>query len=168
MSSQQIAALEARLETVEARLEIMDLEAEYARSWDAAEPEAWAAVFTSDGIFEICPIGNQPACIKQGAAELAGFCEEVSAFYRGLHYMHLPRLTINGDVAYGRLHFEWIGLYNPNENYRGRRDSAGYYDITYRKENGRWRIAHRFEKQIAGQIADGYDIYQTPKFPPAG
>lgn len=115
---------------------------------------------------EASPVGNQPACLRQGTAELAAFCREVSALYRGLHYMHLPRLSIRGDMAYGRLHFEWTGLYNPHENYRGRRDAAGYYDVTYRKENGQWRIAHRLEKQITGQIADGYDVYLTGDFPP--
>lgn len=167
MNSQQIAAIEARLAEVECRLEIMDLEAEYARSWDAADSEAWAAVFTSDGVFEASPVGSQPVCLQRGRLELSAFCREVSAHYRGLHYMHLPRITIDGAVAYGRLHFEWVGLYNPRENYRGRRDAAGYYDVTYRKENGRWLIAHRLEKQITGQIADGYDIYLTGNFPPS-
>lgn len=165
MSSQQLAAIESRLAAVEARLEIMDLEAEYARSWDAADPEAWANVFTADGVFEASPVGGQPACLRRGTAQLAEFCREVSALYRGLHYMHLPRLTIDGDAACSRLHFEWIGLFNPQGNYRGRRDAAGYYDVTYRKENDRWRIAHRLEKQITGQIADGYDIYLTSDFP---
>ncbi len=167
MSNQQIAAIEARLLEVEARLEIIDLEAEYARSWDAADAGAWARVFTSDGAFEMSPVGDQPARIQRGSVELAAFCNEVSAFYRGLHFMHLPRLTMDGDMAYGRVHFEWIGLYNLRENYCGRRDAAGYYDVTYRKENGRWRIAHRLEKQIAGQIADGYDVYLADSFPPA-
>ena len=167
MNDPQITTVEARLAAVEARFEIMDLEAEYARSWDAADPEAWADVFTSNGVFEASPVGDQSASLQCGAAELAAFCREVSALYRGLHFMHLPRLNIDGDVAYGRLHFEWIGLYNPRENYRGRRDAAGYYDVTYRKENGRWRIAHRLEKQITGQIADGYDIYLTSSFPPS-
>lgn len=157
--------MEARLARIEARMKIMDLEAEYARSWDAADADGWADVFTSDGIFEIGPVGDQPARLQQGAAELADFCREVSAFYRGLHFMHLPRLNIDGDVAYGRLHFEWIGLYNPHERHRGRRDAAGYYDVTYRVERGRWRIARRFEKQIAGQIADGYDIYLDAELP---
>ncbi|WOK37094.1 nuclear transport factor 2 family protein [Sphingomonas sp. C3-2] len=165
MNSEQIASIEARLAEVEARLEIMDLEAEYARSWDAADPEGWAEVFTSDGVFEMSPVGIQPNRLQRGHIELAAFCRETSTHYRGLHYMHLPRLSINGDVAYARLHFEWIGLYNPRENYRGRRDAAGYYDVTYRKENGRWRMAHRLEKQITGQIADGYDIYLSESFP---
>jgi len=165
MSNHQFAAIEARLAVVEARLEIMNLEAEYARSWDAADPEAWANVFASDGVFEASPVGSQPACLRRGPAELAAFCREVSALYRGLHYMHLPRLTIDGDVAYGRLHFEWIGLYNSRDNYRGRRDAAGYYDVSYRKEDGRWVITHRLEKQITGQIADGYDIYLADSFP---
>lgn len=168
MDTQQIAAIEARLVLVEARLEIMDLEAEYARSWDAADPEAWASVFTHDGVFEISPVGDQSADRRQGKAELAAFCQEVSAFYRGLHYMHLPRLTIEGEMAHGRLHFEWIGLFNPRENYRGRRDAAGYYDVTYRKENGRWRISNRLEKLITGQIADGYDVYHAAGFPSSG
>lgn len=45
--NQQMTAIDARLAAIEARLEIMDLDAEYARSWDAADPEAWADVFAS-------------------------------------------------------------------------------------------------------------------------
>jgi 3-phenylpropionate/cinnamic acid dioxygenase small subunit len=59
MNGEKLAALEARLEEAEARLAIMDLEAEYARAWDAGDAEGWAAVFTEDGVFDMAGVGNQ-------------------------------------------------------------------------------------------------------------
>jgi 3-phenylpropionate/cinnamic acid dioxygenase small subunit len=59
MNGEKLAALEARLEEAEARLAIMDLDAEYARAWDAGDAEGWAAVFTEDGVFDMAGVGNQ-------------------------------------------------------------------------------------------------------------
>lgn len=159
MSAQRIAALEAQVAEMAARLEINDLEAEYACTWDAADAEGWAAVFVDDGVFEMARVGDQPLASHQGTVALTEFCRQVSTFYRGLHFMHLPRLRVQGDVAYGRLHFEWIGLFNPSDQYSGRRRSVGYYDVTYRRGVAGWRIAHRLEKQVASDISEGYDLY---------
>ena len=166
MSNEMLASIEARLTQAEARLAIMDLEAEYARSWDAGDDKAWAAVFTEDGVFDMAEVGSQARRVYTGTAELAAFCRDVDAFYKGLHFMHLPRLKMDGDTAYGRMHFQWIGLFAPNDRHNGQRNAAGYYDVKYRYVNNQWKIQHRLEKAITGQTTDNYDVYVSSDFGP--
>ncbi len=166
MSDEKIAGLEARLAEAEARLAIMDLEAEYARSWDAGDGDGWAAVFTQDGVFDMAQVGGQPPRVVIGRENLASFCREIDATYKGLHFLHLPRLRIAGNDAYGRLHFEWIGLLSPNSRHNGQQRAAGYYDVKYRRVSGQWRICHRLEKAIAGEITQSYDVYIDADFGP--
>ena len=97
MIERRLVALEQRLAAAEARLEIYDLEAEYARAWDAGDSKAWAALFVSDGVFQMAGVGLQPERICTGTLELETFCVEVSAFYRWLHFIHLPRVRIAED-----------------------------------------------------------------------
>ena len=166
MNDDKLASIEARLADAEARLAIMDLEAEYARSWDAGDGDGWAAVFTEDGVFDMAEVGSQVRRVVTGTAELAAFCQEVDSFYKGLHFMHLPRIKLSGDIACSRVHFQWIGLFSPNNRYNGQRQAAGYYDVTYRRIGGRWRMQHRLEKAISGQITDNYDVYIDTDFSP--
>lgn len=166
MNDDILSSLEARLADAEARLAIIDLEAEYARSWDAGDADGWAAVFTEDGVFDMAEVGSQARLVHTGTSELAAFCREVDAFYKGLHFMHLPRLKVAGDTAYGRLHFQWMGLFNPNSHFHGQRHAAGYYDVTYRRINGQWRIQHRMEKAITGQTTESFDVYVDADFGP--
>lgn len=167
MNDTTLTELSARLEAAEARLAIMDLEAEYARSWDAGDAHGWASVFTPDGVFDMAGIGQQARQVVTGYDELVGFCRDIDGFYKGLHFMHLPRLRIEGDMAYGRLHFQWTGLFNQGSHYNGQRHAAGYYDVIYRHVDGQWRIQHRLEKAILGQINEGFDIYLSPDLPSA-
>lgn len=166
MNDNRLASLEARLAEAEARLAIMDLEAEYARSWDAGDADGWAAVFTEDGVFDMAGVGNQPRLVHTGTSELAAFCREIDAIYKGLHFMHLPRIKLAGDTAYGRVHFQWLGLFNPNGHFHGQRQAAGYYDVTYRRINGQWRMQHRMEKAITGQTTENFDVYVDADFGP--
>ena len=167
MNDTVLSELSARLEAAETRLAIMNLEAEYARSWDAGDAEAWANVFTPDGVFDMAGVGQQARQVYTGHSELAGFCRDIDAFYKGLHFMHLPRLRLDGDTVYGRLHFQWIGLFNQGSHFNGQRHTSGYYDVVYRRLNGEWRIQHRLEKAITGQINEGYDLYLSPDLPSA-
>lgn len=152
----------SRLEVVEAKLALMDLEAEYARSWDAADGEAWARLFTSDGVFDMAAVGHQPRAVYRGHSALRQFCEEVSATYAGLHFMHLPKIVVSGDRARSRIHFEWIGVIHPGKAHSGRRTASGYYDVDYQYSAADgWRIAHRFEKAVDGRIEESFDIYRS-------
>lgn len=164
---QRWQALEARLQLAEDRLALMELEAEYARSWDAADAAAWAGLFTEDGVFDMAGVGQQQRRIYQGTAQLAGFCQEVSAFYQGLHFMHLPRLQLQGDAAWARVHFQWTGVFQTGAHLHGQRTAQGYYDVTYlRGGDGQWRMLHRLEKAVTGSTQENFDVYLRPQAQP--
>ncbi|MNW21761.1 hypothetical protein D3C71_2228480 [compost metagenome] len=64
------------------------------------------------------------------------------------------------------MHFQWLGLFNPNGRFHGQRQAAGYYDVTYRRINGQWRMQHRMEKAITGQTTENFDVYVDTDFGP--
>ena len=151
------ATFERRLAAAEDRLEIIDLEAEYSRAWDSGDTDGWADVFTPDGVFEITKSGDQPTRLVTGTEELAGFCAEVSEYYQGLHFNTAPRLRVDGDMAWGQVHFQWIGIFRPGARHSGQRHAAGYYQVTYRRLEIGWRIERRVETQISGNIVEAFD-----------
>jgi len=162
MEERNLDNLLSRLEFVEAKLALMDLEAEYARSWDAADGEAWARLFTSEGVFDMAAVGHQPQAVYRGRSELRRFCEEVSAVYAGLHFMHLPKIVVDGDRARSRIHFEWTGVIHPGKGHSGRRTALGYYDVDYQhSRTDGWRIARRLEKAVDGRIEECFDVYRS-------
>ena len=154
-----LEALQARLTAAEDRLAIIDLEAEYSRAWDSGDETGWASVFTPQGVFELSGAGAQPPRIVQGADALAAFCKEVNAFYRGLHFTTVPRLELNDNRARGQVHFQWLGLFRQGETFSGQRRAAGYYDVTYEKTGGAWRMARRVETQISGDLSEAFDPF---------
>ncbi len=160
MEASHLDKLVTRLEAVEAQLALIQLEAEYARSWDSADGDAWARLFTPDGVFDMAAVGHQPQATYCGHAELQCFCEKVSAVYSGLHFMHLPKIVIDGDRARSRIHFQWMGVVQSGKAHSGRRTASGYYDVDYRYSaiDG-WRISHRLEKAVEGRIEESFDIY---------
>jgi uncharacterized protein (TIGR02246 family) len=159
MDEQRIPALESRLCELEARLAIMQLEAEYARSWDAGDAAGWAALFTEDGVFDLASAGHQARRIVNGRAALATFCREIDGVYKGLHFMHLPALRIEGNGARGLVHFQWLGLYRPSSTLHGQRHVAVYYDVMYRRVDGSWLMHYRLERTVSGTQSEGYGGY---------
>jgi len=144
-----MADIEARLRAVEDRLEIMELEAVYARSFDDHDGDTWSSLFTADGIYQSRPEGDgPPEMFVQGTDALRTFCTE--APFVGIHCFHLPQLTFQGDEATGRIHLEYYGHWreDPGAPYT---KMVGYYDVAYRREGGRWRIARRVTTAFARQ-----------------
>lgn len=162
MSEERLSQLESRLARAETRLAIFDLEAEYARTWDAADSKGWAALFTRDGAFDMIGVGDHQRRVLTGQNELATFCLETTALYQGLHFMHLPSIRFVGNTVHARVHFEWIGLFRPNARFDGRRTAAGYYDTGYVLEDGVLRMKRRVEKAMCSQISEHYDVYLNP------
>jgi hypothetical protein len=122
-----MATIEERLQTVEDRLEIIELEACYARSFDARHAATWAGLFTADGIYQARVLdGGRPGMLVQGTQALHDFCRD--APFSGVHFMHLPQLTLRGDTAMARIHLEFCGSFSePGSPYPRR---AGYYDVS--------------------------------------
>jgi len=166
MTVERLDALERRLDAAEAQLAIIRLEAEYARSWDAGDGAAYARCYMPDGAFELYGAdGVRMKPVYRGRAELEALCAKITPTMVGLHFMHLPRITVTGDTATSRIHFDYRGILTGDPRYTGRRETSGYYDVRYRRTDEGWKIEYRLEKKVFGQLCEGFDIYVQPDFP---
>lgn len=135
------SSIEQRLRAVEDRLEIIELEAEYARSFDEHDGAGWSSLFTFDGVYQSRPIGDAPpVTFVQGRAALHGYCRD--APFAGIHFLHLPQLSFDGDHATARIHLEFHGDFAEDAG-APRLAMRGYYDVAYRRVDDQWLIAHR-------------------------
>lgn len=138
---------------MEDHLALLNLEGEYARTWDTGDAEGWSGLFTKDGVFEMGSAGEMPAARIEGHAGLADFCRAINEEYEGLHLIHTPSLSIQAPVARGWLHFEFRARHEGHPLY-----VCGVYQVLYRKTSEGWRIQHRYEQ--AFQRDD--EIYGVP------
>lgn len=139
---------------VEAHLALLNLEGEYARTWDTGDAEGWASLFTADGVFEMAAAGQMPAARFEGRGALADFCRTINESYEGIHLIHTPSLSIEPLHARGWVHFE----------YRARHQGellhvCGVYQVLYQKTSEGWRIRQRYEQAVQ---RDG-EFYGIPK-----
>jgi hypothetical protein len=142
--------VEARLAALEDRLAIFELEGRYARYFDSRDGDAWAGLFTADGIYQARGATPEGGGIHvQGHVDLARFCRE--ARFDGLHLLHLPQLDVGGDTATGRVHLEFLGLFHGAAAPTVR--MAGYYDVAYARVDGRWLMRRRVTTTFARQDA---------------
>ena len=139
--------LEQRLQAVEDRLAIIELEGAYARSFDDHDGDAWAQLFTPDGVYQsrVLPGATGPVTHVQGTEALRRFCSD--APFAGIHFLHLPQLTLTGDTATARVHLEFHGAYSDPGAPLTR--LVGYYDVAYERHDGRWLIARRVTTAFA-------------------
>lgn len=142
--------IEQRLEMLETRLNIIELEATYARYFDEHDGERWSALFTADGVYQSRPVGDDaPVTFVQGTTALSEFCSD--APFEGIHMLHLPQLTIDGDRATARIHLDFHGSWRNSADAQ-RSTLHGYYDVAYRRVDGHWRIAHRVTTAFSREI----------------
>ena len=136
-----------------ARLDIFDLEARYARTWDTADAEGWAHVFAHDGVFVLLGKEGRPERRYEGHEQLAKFCADVNRGYTGLHFLHPPELQVRGDHATGHVYFQfrYVVRGRPDATHHGL--EAGYYDVTYVRTLDGWRMQQRIEHGIVTQTA---------------
>lgn len=134
---------DSRLRAVEDRLAILEVEGLYARSFDDHDGATWSSLFTPDGTYRSRGAGpaTQDGAFVHGAAALCDFCDH--APYTGIHLMHLPQISMDGDRATSRIHMEWFGSFdNPGSPTRR---LVGYYDVAYIRHGSapEWRITDR-------------------------
>lgn len=146
---------ERRLRVIEDRFAILDLEAEYAYGWDMGTARQWAEVFTEDGVFEMLPSGQMPHTRIEGSAALEAFCTQIRQHWSGLHYMHPPRLKIEGDRAESVIFFEFRHVMRTDAHVR-QGVTAGYYHTAYVRTDTGWRIRKRTEQAVDEAISHSY------------
>ena len=135
-----------RLLAVEDRLALIELEGAYARSFDARDGDVWSALFTDDGIYQArgaTPKGG--GTFVQGRSALATFCTD--APFTGIHFMHLPQITLSRDSASSRIHLEFIGAFEGDGSPVTR--MLGHYDVSYVRGPVGWLIKHRTTSTFA-------------------
>ena len=133
---------------------ITTIEAAYATAWDTDDADGWAGLFTADGVFEFAPVGTRPARSFRGHGELAKFCRDVNAVYRGLHLMHVPDITLDGDRAHARLHFTWTASAVRGGGHVERREVNGFYHVDYHHTADGWRITRRVEHAVTDTVTE--------------
>lgn len=154
--------LETRIALIEDRLAIMQLEGAYSTTYDSGDGAGWASLFTDDGIYETrglpgIPEGN----FVQGTAALQRFTETNPV--RGIHYICVPDLRLDGDDATARVNFQFKAVRTDEHGHAFVTEVGGYYDVAYRRTPGGWRIRRRytvyFERGQSGVL--GYEPTQA-------
>jgi ketosteroid isomerase-like protein len=154
----RIEELEKHLEALDSRLEILDLEGRYSRTWDTADAAGWAGLFTDDGAFEVAAVGREPRQRFEGREALEKMCRDFTAVISGLHLLHLPEITVDGERASSRIHFEFRSIRRDAPDLTQQTSVSGYYATTYRRTEAGWRIALREEKAVSRARAVFYDL----------
>lgn len=139
-------SLEERLARVESALEIQRLEARYSHTWDASDHDAWAALFTENGVFHCVDLIGRPGFRHEGRAQLAAFCREFQTGMERLHLITTYDIEVEGEAAHGRTNFECHRVETGDHPFVGL--MTGYYETDYRRTVEGWRIRSRTEHVV--------------------
>jgi hypothetical protein len=149
-----LRSVEERLQALEERVQLLDilqLEAEYARAWDFGSGEEWANVFTADGVFELAGsegVDPMPASASQrfeGRAALAAFRDAFSSAWSMQHQMHLPSITVAGDRATSVVYFDCPVSAQAVSRRSMLQRETGVYSVAYLRGADGWRMSRRVE-----------------------
>jgi hypothetical protein len=123
---------------------------------------AWAALFTPEGLYQArdaTPEGG--GSYVQGRENLARFC--CDAPFDGIHFLHLPQISVDGDSAVSRVHLEFVCAFLDREAPTIR--MVGYYDVSYERVDGRWLIARRVTTTFSQQNSTTFGYPATSAIP---
>lgn len=140
--------LEQRLDQVESRAQIADLVHRYARCIRYDEPELVAALFTSDGTFEVHDgHPDRPEFTVRShyanAAEILAHMAPNKGKPHPVPLIHNLIIALDGDTATGNCMME-------AQIYGGSHKVCGEYRDTFQREHGQWRFASRIYTIFSG------------------
>jgi hypothetical protein len=126
-------------------MEIQQMIARYSYTFDRGEAQAWAEVFTPDGVWEMSPEpGAAPTIRLEGRAELMGFCTKRFSDRRpGLTYAHhqsgIHFISWDADAARAEVMLILTILLNGAPSI----SRTGVYHDEWKLTAEGWRLKHR-------------------------
>ncbi|WP_194396315.1 nuclear transport factor 2 family protein [Microbacterium atlanticum] len=130
-------------------VELMQLEARYSALFDSRSAEAWADLFTADGSYQGGFFRRSPGDpLATGRDELIRLCIEHDG--TTWHSLGLPILTVDGDIAVGRVPSISVVMQDQDGATRTML-YHGYYDVRYARTPQGWRISHRVSYTVTLQ-----------------
>jgi hypothetical protein len=141
--------LAGRLQAVEDRLAIIELEGTYARSFDDHDGDTWSSLFTPEGVYQARVVGGsrRKGSYVAGTEELRRFCTD--APFTGIHFLHLPQITLGAESATSRVHLEFYGSFSDEGAPFSK--TVGYYDVAYQRCDERWLMVRRVTTTFASE-----------------
>lgn len=151
----ELNAMQRRLDLLEATVGVIALEGEYARSWDAGDAAGWASLFTEDGVFEMIGVDGRDDVVHRGRGALEQFSIDMYAQFRGVHLMHLPAVRVETAGASSVLHFRFDYAKSSEQGHEIQ-EVTGTYETTYALTGHGWRIEHRVERALTRRRTASY------------
>jgi len=156
-----VSDLESRLQEVEHRLAIIEIEGQYSMLFDSKQGEAWADLFTEDGVYEgrqMTEDDDPNRLVVRGREQLIKLCQDFPL--AGIHLMHVPHISVNGDKASSRVHMQFLsqseGSASPTIS-----SMVGYYDVAYVLAGDKWKIKRRVTTTFRRTSSNGLDYPPT-------
>ncbi len=135
--------------SVEDRLDILQIIAEYSYTFDSKDAEGWSKLFTEDAVWEfIGPQSDTPVMKLDGRDEILAWAKqrhsEIPANIRSYH--HQSGIAFEGltqDSARTRVMVIITAHDMTEAEPKVRTTLAGVYHDEWRKTSDGWRFAHR-------------------------
>lgn len=157
-----VASLEARLKTLEDHVEITQLVAQYGPSVDSGSPVATAELWTEDGEFDAVPWLEMRG--RDEIEEMVRSDGHQAVIVSGCgHVLTVPHVVLDGDEARGRsyaLHLRWDA---DADRFWVARVSANTWRWV-RTDEG-WRVAERVNANLDGTEAHRAMLAPAPADP---
>lgn len=131
---------------------LTNIEGAYAPTYDGRNGEAWARMFTEDGIYQARVVDGQGGNFICGRENLAKFCNEQP--WNGIHYMMTPTFEVGDQTASCRVHFQYRAVGVSGERVSVR-NSSGAYDVSYVRSSSGWLIRRR----VTSFFAESKDVF---------
>ena len=147
--------------TAAVRLAILDAIARYAHAWDDRDPEAYAASFTTDAVFEsrISGPGGAPQIQHQGRAAILAWARERAAALSDKRTRHTPGSTVFDELTSSAARTRTLlleSVLRPGDETPWLTNTGVYLD-EWRKTPDGWRLASRTITHDRTQPARPFD-----------
>lgn len=146
----EIEDLRKRLQLLEDEKRIIETLHRYSHTIDYGPPEAWAGVFTEDGVFDVYRVNGRKAHKESGRKELEKYLatKRLPPLLYDKHLVCSPVVSIKGDTAQVE---SYVVLLRELEVGGATVASWGrYHDTLVRQANGTWLIKERLAEMEVG------------------